>query len=109
VKNLFLCGLLVWLSGCALFSNPSVPATEIRFNPQTDALKIISPKNVMIQSVVISKSSTNFAMTVTGYSSTNDGAIVSTVMQAQSLIASNAAVTIQAITANAAKAAAGIP
>lgn len=81
-------------SGCSLLSKPGVPATVIKFNPKTDALNISSPKDVNIQSVDISQGSNGFRMMVTGYSSTNNAALVGVVVNAQAAIASNAAVTI---------------
>lgn len=86
--------ILLGAAGCAL---PKVPATEISFNPKTEALRVKSPKDVTIQSVAITQSSGNFSMTVTGYSSTNNAEVVGIVAQAQATIASNAAVTISAL------------
>lgn len=96
-KLILLLPLSLFLNGCALFEKPSVPATDISFNPKTQALKVVSPKDVTIQSVTISQSPTNFNMTVIGYSSTNNAAIVGTVVAAQASVASNAAVTINTL------------
>lgn len=100
---------LCLLTGCALFSKPTLPATVVKFNPQTDVLNIQSPKDVTIQSVSINKGSNTFVMTVTGYSSTNNAALVGVVVNAQAAIASNAAVTINNLATLAAQAASKIP
>lgn len=98
MKKILISSLSISLiSGCALFSKPGVPTTDISFNPKTQALKVTSPKDVTIQSVTISQSATNFNMTVLGYSSTNNAAIVGTVVQAQASVASNASATINAL------------
>lgn len=89
--------ILPLLSGCSIFGGPKVPQTEIKFNPKNDALNVKSPKDVTIDSVSISQSNGNFSMVVTGYKSTNNAALVSTVVTAQALIASNASVTINSL------------
>lgn len=99
----------VMLSGCALFSNPKVPATTISFNPKTDALHIVSPKDVTIGGVTVLKTATSFSISLTNYASTNNPALVGVVVTAQAAIASNAAVTIDALAGLAAQAAGKIP
>lgn len=96
-KSLFLAltlAVTLALSGCLA---PKVPATQISFNPKTEALKVTSPKDVTIGSVSISQSNGVFSMTVTDYKSTNNPSIVSTISTAQAMIASNAAVTINGL------------
>ncbi len=100
----FLPLLLLGLAGCV-----SVPSTEVTFNPQTDALRIKSPKNVHIGMASVTKSGTNFTLTVNDYSSTNDNAVVTTVSQAQAAIAKNASDSITALANLAAQAAAKAP
>lgn len=109
VLAIVLCASACGLNGCSLFTKPSIPATSIKFNPKTDALNIQSPKDVTIQSVVINKSNTNFSMTVNGYSSTNNAALVGVVVTAQAAIASNASVTINNLSTLANQAVSKIP
>ncbi len=64
--------------GCA-----TVPATRISFNPKTKALDIRSPKDVTIKSVEVTGNGTNFTLTVLGYESKNNIAVVAAVMKAR--------------------------
>jgi hypothetical protein len=83
------------LTGCNTI--PAVPATQISFNPKTGTLSITSPKNVCIGGVSVLQSSNSFALSVTNYTSTNDLQVVSAVVTAQALVASNASTTITAL------------
>lgn len=87
----FLLLLPTILTGCL---GPKVPATKISFDPSTKALTIISPKNVAITSLAVVDGTNGFTLTVTGYTSTNDNQVLSTVSQAQAQIAKNASDTI---------------
>lgn len=111
MKNKILLSILALslTNGCALFNKPSVPSTNISFNPKTDVLKVSSPKDVTIGSVTIIQSNGNFSMTVTDYKSTNNAALVGVVVAAQASVASNAAATINSLANLAAQAANKIP
>lgn len=85
---------LILICGCSL---PHVPATTVKFDALNGALSIASPKDVTVDSVSINKSSNGFTMTVVGYKSTNNAALVGVVSQAQAAVASNALTTINTL------------
>jgi hypothetical protein len=97
------------VSGCSLFTAAKVPATTISFNPKTDALHIVSPKDVTIGGVSVVKTANSFSISLTNYASTNNPALVGVVVSAQAAIASNAAVTINNLAGLAAQAASKVP
>lgn len=73
--------LIIGLTGCI-----SAPKTSLQFNPRTGALSLQSPKNVAIQEASVTTGSNGiYTLTLKGYSSTNDSAIVSAVAQANAM------------------------
>lgn len=68
--------LLVFICGCM-----SVPQTGIRFNPQTKALDIQSPKDVEIESATVVESNGFFSITVTGYKAKNNIEVIKAIAE----------------------------